>query len=289
MGLPLQFKTPTALEYFSALVADDTSLPLLEAAVSVALDDAPKLDVQGVLADIDKLGERLRRRIPADAGALQRLRLLNTYFFHELGFAGNVNDYHDRRNSYLHEVLHTRRGIPITLALLYIEIAAQAGLAAQGVSFPGHFLVRLRLPRGEVLIDPFSGHSLSRSALAERLTPHSPVNLDATDEDALLVVMLRPASPREVIARLLRNLKAVHHADHDWHRLCAVLQRMLVLLPQSFEDRRELAQAWAAAGEPGRAAAEMTLYLQQRPQCDDAPALQRQLQAWRQAAGYFSR
>jgi regulator of sirC expression with transglutaminase-like and TPR domain len=289
MGLPLQFETPTALAYFASLVADDASLPLLEAAATVALDDAPSLDVQGVLADIDKLGERLRRRIPSDAGALQRLRLLNTYFFHELGFAGNVNDYHDWRNSYLHEVLHTRRGIPITLALLYIEIAGQAGLVAQGVSFPGHFLVKLRLPRGEVLIDPFSGHSLSRSALAERLTPHSPANLDAADEDALLAVMLRPAGSREVMARLLRNLKAVHHASNDWHRLCAVLQRMVVLLPQSFEEQRELALAWAAAGEPARAAAALALYLQQRPLCDDAPTLHRQLLAWRQAAGHVSR
>jgi hypothetical protein len=109
---------------------------------------------------------------PADAPPLQRLRLLNRYFFQELGFAGNVNDYYDPRNSYLPDVLRTRRGIPITLALLYVELATQAGLQAAGVSFPGHFLVKLRMPRGEVVIDPFSGQSLSREDLDERLMPY---------------------------------------------------------------------------------------------------------------------
>lgn len=289
MGLPISFEAPTALEYFAALVAEDSSLPLLEAAITVALDDAPGLDVQAVLAHIDSLGERLRRRIPADAGALQRLRLLNTYFFHELGFAGNVNDYYDRRNSYLHEVLHTRRGIPITLALLYIEIASQAGLTACGVSFPGHFLARLRLPRGEVFIDPFSGNSLSRNALAERLLPPAHVGMNSAEEEALLLVLLRPATAREVVARLLRNLQAVHQAGSDWHRLCAVLQRLVVLLPQSWEERRELALAWAAVGEPGRAAQDLALYLQQRPACEDALALQRQVLTWRQEASQGSR
>ena len=107
---------------------------------------------------------------------LQRLRLLNRYFFQDLGFAGNVNHYHDPRNSYLHEVLRSRRGIPITLAVLYIELAQQIGLHAQGRLFPGHFLVKLRLrqgrQQGEVLIDPFTGRSLSRDELAEMLQPH---------------------------------------------------------------------------------------------------------------------
>ena len=101
MAGPLQFEAPTALDYFASLVADDASFALLEAAIAVAQDEYPDLDVQGVLAQIDELAERLRRRLPADAAPLQRLRLLNHYFFHELGFAGNVNDYYDRGNSYL--------------------------------------------------------------------------------------------------------------------------------------------------------------------------------------------
>ena len=103
---------------------------------------------------------------------MQRLRLLNRFFFQELGFAGNVNDYYDAKNSYLHFVLQTRRGIPITLAVLYIELASQIGLHARGVSFPGHFLVKLRMPQGEVVIDPFTGQSLSREELDELLVPY---------------------------------------------------------------------------------------------------------------------
>src|SRR6185436_14468066 len=118
-------------------------LSLIEAAASIAQDEYPGLDTQAVLAEIDALAQRLKRRIPADAVPVQRLRWLNRFFFQELGFAGNVNDYYDPDNSYLHRVLATRRGIPITLAVLYAELATQIGLTARGVSFPGHFLIKL--------------------------------------------------------------------------------------------------------------------------------------------------
>ena len=176
MPTKFQFATPTALEYFDALVADDASLPLLEAAASIGLDEHPQVDLQAVLAEVDELADRLKRRIPADVVPLQRLRWLNRYFFHELGFRGNVNNYYDPSNSYVHEVLRTRCGIPITLAILYVELATQIGLRAHGVSFPGHFLVKVSKltgpGNGEVVIDPFSGKSLSREELDERLGPY---------------------------------------------------------------------------------------------------------------------
>ena len=115
------FEAPTALEYFATLVADDASLSLTEAAAAIAQDEFPQLDTQAVLADIDTLAHKLKKRIPLDAVPVQRLRWLNRFFFQEMGFAGNVNDYYDPRNSYLHQVLETRRGIPITLSVLYIE------------------------------------------------------------------------------------------------------------------------------------------------------------------------
>lgn len=277
----LHFDAPTALEYFAALVADDATLPVLEAAVAVAQDEMPGLDVQGVLAQIDALADRLRRRIPADAAPLQRLRLLNRYFFTELGFAGNVNDYHDPRNSYLPAVLETRRGIPITLALLYIELATQAGLKAQGISFPGHFLVKLRLPRGEVVIDPFSGQSLSREDLEERLQPLRAEHGLFGDDEAPLGLFLQAAPPRDVVVRLLRNLREIHRAAEDLERLAAVLRRLVILLPEAWEQRRELALVLADLGRHGAAADELALYLQHRPGAGDAPSLRRQLAGWR--------
>ena len=278
----LHVDAPSALDYFAALVADDASFPLLEAAVAIAQDDDPRLDVQGVLARVDELADRLKRRIPPDAAPLQRLRLLNQYFFHELGFAGNVNNYYDRRNSLLPAVLESRRGIPITLAVLYAEIAAQAGLQAQGISFPGHFLVKVHMPRGEVVIDPFSGHSLSRDELEERLAPFRQQRGAVGEDEVPLGLFLQPAPGREVIARMLGNLKEVHRSHNDWLRLERAQARLVVLLPQAWEERRDHALVLAELGAHRRAAEALGLYLQHRPEAPDAPALRRHLAAWQQ-------
>lgn len=273
----LHFETPTALQYFATLVADDAGLSVLEAAIAVAQDEYPRLDVQQVLAQVDELADKLRKRIPADAAPLQRLRLLNRYFFHELGFAGNVNDYYDARNSYLCDVLRTRRGIPITLALLYVELAGQVGLQAAGISFPGHFLVKLHMPKGEVVIDPFSGQSLSREDLDERLLPYRRQRGLTGDFEAPLGLFLQAAPPRDVLARLLRNLKEIHRTAEDWKRLLAVLERLVVLLPEVWEERRDRGLARAELGHYGDAADDLGCYLQHHPDADDAAALQRRL------------
>lgn len=281
MAGSLHFEAPTTLEYFASLVAEDATLPLLETAVALAQDDDPGLDVQGVLAQIDELADRLKRRLAPDAPPLLRLRLLNRYFFHELGFAGNVNHYHDPGNSLLPQVLASRRGIPITLAVLYIELANQAGLQAQAVSFPGHFLVKLHLPRGEAVIDPFTGNSLSREALEERLLPYRK-QLGSTDEEPVpLGLFLQPAPPRDVIARMLRNLKEIHRSACDWQRLAAVQQRLVILLPQAWEERRDRALVLAELGCHQLAADDLALYLRKRPSAPDAALLRRHLAAWR--------
>ena len=278
----LHFDALSALDYFAALVAEDASFPLLEAAVAIAQDDDPALDVQGVLARVDELAHRLKSRIPPDAAPLQRLRLLNHYFFQELGFAGNVNNYYDRRNSLLPAVLESRRGIPITLAVLYAEIAAQAGLQAHGISFPGHFLVKVHMPRGEVVIDPFSGHSLSRDQLEERLAPYRRQRGEVGDDDVPLGLFLQPAAGRDVIARMLGNLKEVHRSHNDWLRLERAQARLVVLLPRAWEERRDHALVLAELGAHGPAAGALALYLQHRPDAADAPALRRHLAAWQQ-------
>lgn len=277
----LRFDVPSALDHFAMLVADDASLSLVEAAISVAQDEHPQLDVQATLAEIDALAERLRRRLPADAVPLQRLRLLNRFFFQELGFAGNVNHYHDPRNSYLHEVLRARRGIPITLAVLYIELAQQIGLAARGVSFPGHFLVKLRLNQGqrqgEVLIDPFTGHSLSRDELSELLLPYRRQRGEVGDDEVPLGLFLQSATDREVLARLLRNLKEIHRNAEDWALLLAVQRRLVVLLPRDWEERRDRGLAYAELGCLREAADDLAMYLDHRPAADDADELTERL------------
>jgi regulator of sirC expression with transglutaminase-like and TPR domain len=273
----MHFDVPTPLSYFAALVAEDASFSLLEAAIAIAQDEEPQLDPQAVLADIDRLAERLKRRLPADAGALQRLRFLNRYFFQELGFAGNVNDYYDPNNSYLHRVLATRRGIPITLALIYIEIASQIGLTARGVSFPGHFLVKLRMTQGEVVLDPLTGQSLSREELDERLAPYRRQQGLTGEFDVPLGLFLQTAPARDVLARVLRNLKEIHRAAEDWPRLLTVQERLVILLPEAWEERRDRALVYAELGRSDAAAQDLAAYLEHRPKADDAASLRERL------------
>jgi regulator of sirC expression with transglutaminase-like and TPR domain len=277
----LRFEVPTPLSYFANLVADDEGFSVFEAAVSIAQDEYPQLDPQGVLAEVDAIAERLRRRLSPDAAPLQRLRLLNRYFFQELGFSGNVNDYYDPRNSYLNDVLATRRGIPISLAVLYIELATQIGLTARGVSFPGHFLVKLRLPRGEVVIDPFGGRSLSREELDERLQPYRRQHGLVGDDDVPLGLFLQAAPGRDVVARMLRNLKEAHRTAEDWLRLLAVQQRLVVLLPRAWEERRDRGLVLAEIGRYDEAVQDLADYLARRPRADDAPALRERLRELR--------
>lgn len=273
----MHFDVPTPLGYFATLVADDASFSLLEAAIAIAQDEEPKLDPQAVLADIDRLADRLKRRLPADAGALQRLRFLNRYFFQELGFAGNVNDYYDPHNSYVHRVLATRRGIPITLALIYAEIASQIGLTARGVSFPGHFLVKLRMTQGEVVLDPLTGQSLSREELDERLAPYRRQQGLTGEFDVPLGLFLQTAPARDVLARVLRNLKEIHRTAEDWPRLLAVQERLVILLPEACEERRDRALVYAELGRSDAAVQDLAAYLEQRPKADDAASLRERL------------
>lgn len=268
---------PTALDYFASLVAEDASLPLLETAIAIAQHDYPRLDVEATLAEIDTLAARLQRRIADDAAPMQRLRLLNRFFFQELGFSGNVNDYYDPRNSYVHCVLETRRGIPITLALLYVELANQVGLNACGISFPGHFLAKVHMPQGEIVIDPFTGQSMSRDALDALLVPHRRRSGKSGLSEAPLTDFLLAAPPREVVARMLRNLKEVFRSSQDAARLLGVAERLVILLPDAWEERRDRGLVHAALGARFPAMADLAGYLEHAPDAPDRPAIRKRL------------
>lgn len=272
------------LEYFRLLVADDRQFILLEAAAAVAQDDDPELDPSTVPAAIEALGAALARRLPSDASAAQRLRLLNHYFYGELGFCGNINDYYDVQNSHLHRVLQTRRGIPVTLAVLYTAIAAEVGLQMSGVSFPGHFLVKCSLPQGEVIIDPFTGRSLSKQELDERLLPYRQRQGLVGDLEVPLGLYLHAATPRETLARLLRNLKEIHQSREDWPRLRGVMERLVLVVPSEASERRDLALVLAEMEQWGAAARELSTYLDQAPDAADAQAMAERLSELRRLA-----
>jgi len=281
--MTLQFDVPTPLEYFATLVGGDAGFPLLEAAASIAQDEYPELDVQHVLDEADQLLARLRRRIGQEAEALERLRVLNQFFFADLGFGGNVNNYYDPENSYLHAVLRTRRGIPITLGVLWLELAQGIGLQARGVAFPGHFMVKALLPKGQVLIDPFSGQSLSREDLAERLAPYQRGTGAEGLDEVPLGLYLQAAQPREIVARMLRNLKDLHRAHEDWPRLIAVQDRLIVLLPEAWGEWRDRGLAHAECGHTAQAVDDLETYLSRVEQGLDIDAIAERVSTLRRA------
>ena len=268
------------LDYFAALVQTDQDIPLFEAALTLAHDAEPQLDLSAAQADVDAMAAKLRRRLPGDAGQIQKVRALNQFFYRELGFGGNVNNYYDPDNSYLHRVLKTRRGIPISLALIYIEIAQQIGLDVKGISFPGHFLMKLSVPSGEIVIDPINGDSLSREELEERLEPFIDQIRHAGKP---LVDYIEPASSRAILVRMLRNLKALFTDRERWQRLLGVQERLLILLPDDVVERRDRGLAFAQLNCPKSALEDLSAYLAQRPDAADADVIRRKLPALRQA------
>lgn len=283
MSTAYEFPSPTPLGYFAALVGEEDAFPLFEAAASIAQDEYPDLDVQQVLGDVDQMLSRVRRRCNADAGPLQRLRTLNQFFFRDMGFGGNVNNYYDPDNSYLNAVLRTRRGIPITLAVLWLELATGLGLKARGVNFPGHFMVKVNLPNGQVVIDPFTGQSLSREDLSERLEPYKRRNGLVDDFDVPVGLYLQAATPRDIVARLLRNLKEIHRTQEDWLRLIAVLDRLLILLPDAWSEYRDRGLAWAEMGDLRLAVNDLEIYVEHSDDTMDREAISQRVQELRRA------
>ena len=272
-----------SLDYFSALVQDDDIIPLFEAATAIAHDVEPELDLTSVQLELDTLVVRLKQRLPADASHLQKLRMLNHYFYNELGFSGNVNDYYSPDNSYLHRVMHSRRGIPISLAVLYMEIAQQIDLQVQGISFPGHFLMKLNIPAGQVVLDPFNGTSLSREDLEERVQPYI-LQQDFPD-DFQLNAYLSAATARDILVRMLRNLKALFMQKENWQRLLQVQERLVILLPHDITEKRDRGLAFAHLECPQAALQDIEAYIEQRPYAMDTAALRARLPDLREASG----
>jgi len=231
------------LEAFGELLArDDAKIDLAHACLLIAQDAYPRLEVERYLGDIERMALRLRGRTPQSLGAEERVAALNEFLFEDLGYRGNTEEYYDPRNSYLNDVMDRRIGIPISLSVLYMAVGRRVGLPLEGVSFPGHFLVRLRLRAGVLVLDPFAaGAPLSEADLRERLqrvippglTPSIPVSELPLDQ------FLEAASNRQILARVLRNLKAIYRETDKPQQLLDVLNRMLLVSPDSSAELRD--------------------------------------------------
>lgn len=276
--MPLNWSAQTPLSYFASLVQSDEHFPLLEAAASLAQDEEPLLDVQQVLDDVARLQKRVMARIPDESDDLTRLAILTQFFHKDLGFGLNANNYYAPENSYLHEVLRTRRGIPISLAVIWLELAQALELQAQGISFPGHFLVKVALEGGLVVLDPLTGESLGLDNLSERLNPfREPADRaaapDLDDGETPLGLYLQACPPRDMLARMLRNLKEIFRSQEDWPRMLQVLDRLVVLLPEGWSERRDRGLVHAELGHVHEALQDLKLYLEAVPAGPDAVAL----------------
>jgi regulator of sirC expression with transglutaminase-like and TPR domain len=228
---------------FAQLLArEDAKIDLAHACLLIAQDAYPALEVERYLGDIERMAMRLRGRMPQTLGAEERVAALNEFLFEDLGYRGNTEAYYDPRNSYLNDVMDRKVGIPISLAVLYMAVGRRVGLPLEGVSFPGHFLVRLRLRAGVLVLDPFTGGApQSEAELRERLQRVIPP--DITDNvpvsELPLDQFLEAATNRQILARVLRNLKAIYRETDKPERLLEVLNRMLVVAPDSSAELRD--------------------------------------------------
>lgn len=277
----LPFAIPTPLDYFGTLVHSDSEFALFEAAVCLAQDEYPETDVQTVLGEMDQLLARVKRRLAADAPAIQKLRVLNRFFYDDLGFGGNHNNYYDPDNSFPSVLLRTRRGIPISLAMVWMELAQGLGLDVHGVSFPGHFLIKVMLPVGQAVIEPLTGRSLSREELSEMLEPYRKRSGLVDAFEAPLGLYLQSATPREILARMLRNLKEIYRSQEDWPRLLAVQERLVVLLPESWSEYRDRGLVHASLGHQAAALSDLECYLVHAENVVDVDAVAEQVSVLR--------
>lgn len=204
----------------------DAELDLIEAALLIAAEHDASLDMAACRAQLDALAQRARAALVTDAARL-------CWFLAESeGFRGNAKDYYNPDNSYLDRVLATRSGIPISLALIYLRIAEALGLHAAGVGFPGHFLVRVAAPGSATaeLIDPFTGRGLSRDDCRALLHTGTRGTVEFSEQ------LLQPARKREILQRMLRNLKMIYLQREDYEESLSLCDRLLLIDADSLQD-----------------------------------------------------
>ncbi|HKJ07657.1 MAG TPA: tetratricopeptide repeat protein, partial [Gammaproteobacteria bacterium] len=239
-----------------------------EAALWVAKSEYPSLDVTAYLRCLDRWGAEVRSRLPDQPTAEQIVLTLNEFLFEELGFDGDMDSYYDPRNSYLNEVMDRRLGIPITLSILYLDVGCSAGLPLEGVSFPGHFLVKFSVQQGEVVLDPFSqGVSLEEADL-EELLARAEVNLHAARPS--LTQLLVGADPRDILVRMLRNLKGIYLHQKNLHKTLHMMDLIVAVRPDTPFEYRDRARVYQELECFGAALADYRHYLELSPRADDA-------------------
>lgn len=267
-------------ERFAALARfPGDRIDLAEAALWVAAEEYETLDVSAYLERLDALAGDAAKCVRARGTPAERIADLNEYLFRERGFTGNREHYEDPRNSFLNEVLDRRRGLPITLSIVYLEVAGRLGLSVHGVGFPGHFLVKLE-GSPEIVVDAFFGRVLSAEDCAERLRVVLGPEAELVPE-----FHLRAATRKEIIARLLTNLKQLYARSGDWVRSLACCDRILLLVPDAAAEFRDRGLVYEQLACFTAAAADLERALELTPDADASEMLQDRIEALRLRAG----
>ena len=253
---------------------DEDDIDLAEAALLVATHAHPALDVPLYLARLDELGATLKSRIPADAVVSDRITALNQYLFGDLGFAPNTENYYDPRNSFLHDVLERRVGIPITLSVVYMEVGRRIGLSLQGVSFPGHFLVKCAVSDGMVVLDPYSGGiSLGLTDLQKRLREVQGGEVSR----GIIASLLVSAGKKDIILRMLRNLKAIYLREHELDKALAIMNWIVAAAPAQALELRDRGMVYHELEAFRAAQSDFEQYLRLAPAAEDMDDIRQRL------------
>jgi len=262
--------------------ASDTQVDLVEAALVIAAGEYQQLDINGYLERVEDLAARFRQRLRQDIPPTEIVIALNHYFFDELGFAGNSAEFYDPRNSFLNDVIERKLGIPITLSILYIEIGRRAGLKLRGVSFPGSFLVKCQVRGGAIVLDPYArGASLSIEDLRQRLRALRN-GVEIAPEAAKN--MITAASNKEILARILRNLKGIYLNRNEMMKALAVVDRIIAVAPDAASEYRDRGRIYLKLECFRAALMDFRHYLQLEPRADDAYAVMQHVSELQQVA-----
>ena len=212
-------------------VEDEKNIDLLRAGLLISKLDNPELDVEAYVQDVERHARRVVVGFSKDTTEQERLASLNRYLFEEQGFHGSRTDYENRSNSYLNEVLDDREGLPITLSVLYMELARRLDVRVVGVGMPRHFIVRHEPQQGDSqLIDVFErGQQLSKNQARSKFESFS--------DDPWTDSYLNTSTPRAILERMLRNLFGTAATDEDPERMLPYIEAILLLNPESARDR----------------------------------------------------
>ena len=252
----------------------DRVMRLDRAALLIAAEDEAhaRVAVEKYLRRLDELAAEARTALDAAQDASQT-EAFNRFLFEEKGFAGNQLDYYDPRNSFLNHVLDRRVGIPITLSVVYMEVGRRAGLDVEGIGLPGHFVVRVRgwNDAGDYIVDPFHGAVLSREDCQDRLDTVYNGAVALSDEH------LTKASTREILVRMLRNLKAIYARSNLYRQALSVVDRILLLTPADAAEHRDRGALLAQLERFGEAIEATEFYLRAAGEEADAAEVREQL------------